>query len=43
MDGFQEVICQRAMLVEMRLAGLSFEREMNMNIFYGGGHIGPDS
>jgi GxxExxY protein len=39
-NGFQEVIYQRAMAIEMRLAGLSFEREMNMNIYYREEHIG---
>ena len=32
--GFQEVIYQRALAIEMTLAGLSFEREMEMPIFY---------
>lgn len=30
----QEVIYQRALAIEMRLEGLSFEREMEMPIFY---------
>ena len=33
-NGFQEVIFQRALEIEMRLAGLAFNREMNMSIFY---------
>lgn len=33
-NGFQEVIYQRALQLEMNLAGLSFEREMEMEIFY---------
>ena len=33
-SGFQEVIYQRALAIEMRYAGLSFEREMEMPIFY---------
>ncbi len=33
-NGFQEVIYQRALEIEMRLAGLEFNREMNMSIFY---------
>lgn len=33
-NGFQEVIYQRALKIEMNLAGLSFAREMEMFIFY---------
>ena len=33
-SGFQEVIYQRALDIEMKLAGVAFEREMEMNIFY---------
>lgn len=33
-NGFQEVIYQRALEIEMRLEGLIFEREMKMPIFY---------
>ncbi|MCB9326380.1 MAG: GxxExxY protein [Lewinellaceae bacterium] len=33
-NGFQEVIYQRAMAIEMELAGLNFAREMEMPIFY---------
>lgn len=33
-NGFQEVIYQRALAIEMRLAGLEFEREKEMQIFY---------
>lgn len=33
-NGFQEVIYQRALEIEMRLEGLSFEREMEMPIHY---------
>lgn len=33
-NGFQEVIYQRALEIEMRLAGLSFVREMEMPVFY---------
>ena len=39
-NGFQEVIYQRALEIEMRLAGLSFVREMEMPIFYRGYKIG---
>jgi GxxExxY protein len=33
-NGFQEVIYQRAMAIEMRIAGLEFIREKEMSIFY---------
>jgi GxxExxY protein len=33
-NGFQEVIYQRALEIEMRLAGISFTREHEMPIFY---------
>lgn len=33
-NGFQEVIYQRALAIEMKNEGLSFVREMEMNIFY---------
>jgi GxxExxY protein len=33
-NGFQEVIYQRALAYEMRLADLSFEREIEQQIFY---------
>lgn len=39
-NGFQEVIYQRALEIEMQEAGLYFEREMNMPIFYKGRQIG---
>jgi len=39
-NGFQEVIYQRAMAIEMRKQGLSFEREMEMTIFYERENIG---
>ena len=39
-NGFQEVIYQRALAIEMRLAGLSFHREMEMPIFYREEQIG---
>ena len=32
--GFQEVIYQRALRSEMQRAGLSFERECDMPVFY---------
>lgn len=39
-NGFQEVIYQRALAIEMNLEGLSFHREMEMPIHYRGEHIG---
>ena len=38
--GFQEVIYQRAMVIEMDKQGLNFKREMEMSIFYEGIQIG---
>ncbi len=39
-NGFQEVIYQRALAIEMRLAGISFSREHDMPIFYRDEQIG---
>jgi GxxExxY protein len=39
-NGFQEVIYQRALAIEMEKQGLSFAREMEMEIFYEGIQIG---
>lgn len=39
-NGFQELIYQRAMAIEMADAGLEFEREKEMEIFYKGQEIG---
>ena len=39
-NGFQEVIYQRAMIVEMQFQELSFEREKEMQIFYRDTQIG---
>ena len=39
-NGFQEVIYQRAMDIEMRLQGLIFSREHEMEIFYKTENIG---
>lgn len=39
-NGFQEVIYQRALKIEMEKQGLSFVREMEMEIFYEGIQIG---
>jgi GxxExxY protein len=39
-NGFQEVIYQRALDIEMRKAGLVFARELEMPIFYDNQEIG---
>ncbi len=39
-NGFQEVIYQRAMEIEMPFHNLAFEREKEMEIFYRGQQIG---
>jgi len=39
-NGFQEVIYQRALAIEMRLEGLAYEREKEMLIYYRDEHIG---
>ena len=39
-SGFQEVIYQRAMVIEMKKQGLEFSREMEMTIYYEGIDIG---
>lgn len=39
-NGFQEVICQRAMEIEMRNQELDFSREFEMPIYYEGIQIG---
>lgn len=39
-NGFQEVIYQRALAIEMEKQGLGFEREMEMTIYYDGIDIG---
>lgn len=39
-NGFQEVIYQRALAIEMEKQGLTYQREMNMSIFYDGIDIG---
>lgn len=39
-NGFQEVIYQRALAIEMNKQGLEFQREMEMTIFYEGFDIG---
>jgi len=39
-NGFQEVIYQRALEIEMPFSGLNFKREFEMPIFYRNTHIG---
>jgi len=39
-NGFQEVIYQRALAIEMTKQGLSFQRELEMHIYYDGQEIG---
>src|SRR5215204_1034122 len=39
-NGFQEVIYQRALEIEMEEAGLKFSRELSMPIYYKGRNIG---
>jgi len=39
-NGFQEVIYQRALEIEMRKSGLNCVREMEMPIYYDGENIG---
>jgi len=39
-SGFQEVIYQRALAIEMHLAGIHFHREHEMPIYYRKKHIG---
>ena len=39
-SGFQEVIYQRALAMEMESQGLHFVREQEMKIFYKGHHLG---
>lgn len=39
-NGFQEMVYQRALAIELKKATLNFAREMTMNIYYEGKHIG---
>jgi len=39
-NGFQEVIYQRCLAIELKRAGLSFEREVEQTIFYEGIDVG---
>ena len=39
-NGFQEVIYQRAVAIEVEIAGIEFSREFEMPIYYRNEHIG---
>ncbi len=39
-NGFQEVIYQRALAIEMEKQGISFQRELEMPLYYDNQHIG---
>ena len=39
-NGFQEVIYQRALAIEMQKQGLTYQRELEMQLFYDGHDIG---
>ena len=39
-NGFQEVIYQRALAIELGLVGIEFQREFEMDIYYKENHIG---
>lgn len=39
-NGFQEVLYQRALAIEMNIEGISFSREFEMPIYYRDEHIG---
>lgn len=39
-NGFQEVIYQRCLAIELKREGLTFEREKEMDIFYRSEHVG---
>lgn len=39
-NGFQEVIYQKALQIELALAGIAFQREFEMPIYYRDQHIG---
>ena len=39
-NGFQEVIYQRSLAIEMKWSGLKFEREFNMKVYYRGEEVG---
>lgn len=39
-NGFQEVIYQRCLAIELERAGISFQREQEQEIYYEGIHVG---
>jgi GxxExxY protein len=39
-NGFQEIVYQRSLAIEMSLLGISFEQEKEMNILYKGEYVG---
>ncbi len=39
-NGFQEVIYQRCLAIELERAGINFEREVDQAIYYDGIHVG---
>lgn len=39
-NGFQEVIYQRCLAIEMQNAGISFDRELEQTIYYEGKEVG---
>jgi GxxExxY protein len=39
-NGFQEVVYQRCLAIELGLAALEFSREVEQDIFYEGVHVG---
>ncbi len=39
-NGFQEVIYQRCLAIEMRKAGMAYKRESTIPIYYDGQHVG---
>ena len=39
-NGFQEIICQRCLAIELEKAGLQFVREMDQDIYYDGILVG---
>lgn len=39
-NGFQEVVYQRSLAIEFGLQGISFQRELEMELFYKNEHVG---
>ena len=39
-NGFQELIYQRCLAIELEKAGIKFEREKEQTIYYGGHQVG---